>query len=289
MKEHTGWGNLPGLNHSKLGRKKEKHFNISDLCYARIASIMFFSSLNATDCRKPSFPMHWKSPQHLQIQGGLWRFENISDLQCPEFRFPYPARTTALLLLHRFLIKSILNSQLIFFFFPVSNYLILYCCVYRHLNPCRETELQRIPHGSTTMACSGITSEQYWLTKQHSLYTEGFQSSTEEQLCLFSVKITVVWLTFLHSLETINPQIQPILPDTWLWQGPRNVEDFYQYEDEHKSASLSCTKLTARQWSKREWTNLPDQKQLHSEYLHEGWLGRQAQSTVNEVCKQDTP
>lgn len=247
---------------------------------------MLFSSLNATDCSRPSFPMHLKSPEHLQIQDGLWRFENISHLQCPEFRFLYPAKATALLLLHRFLIKSILNSQLIFF--PVSNYLILYCCVYRHLNTCRETEPQRIPHGSTMMACSGITSEQYWLTKQqHSLYTEGFQSSTEEQLCLFSVKIAVVWLTFPHSLETINPQIQPILPDTWLWQGPRNLENFYQYEGEHKSASLSWTK--ARQWSTREWTNLPDQKQLHSESVHEGWLGRQAQSTVNEICKQDTP
>lgn len=181
-----GWGNLPGLNHSKLGWKKEKHFNISDLCYARIASIMFFSFLNAPDCSKPSFSMHWKSPQCLQIQGGLWRFENISHLHCPEFRFLCPAKAIVLLLLHRFHIKFILKSQLIIFF-PVSNYLILYCCVYRHLNPCRKTEPQRIPYGSTMMACSGITSEQYWLTKQqHSLYIEGFQSSTEEQLCLFS-------------------------------------------------------------------------------------------------------
>lgn len=199
----------------------------------------FSSSLNATDCSKPSFPMHWKSPQHQQIQGGLWRFENISHLQCPEFRFLCPTKATVLLLLHRFLIKSILNSQLIFF--PVRNYLILYCSVCRHLNPCRETEPQRIPYGSTMMACSGITSEQYWLTKQqHSLYT-GFQSSTEEQMCLFPVKIAVLWLTFLHSLETINPRIQPILPDTWLWQGPRNLENFYQYEAEGQNISqLPC-------------------------------------------------
>lgn len=58
---------------------------------------------------------------------------------------------------------------------------------------------------------------------------------------------------------------------------------------EDKPGSLSCTKPTARQWSKMERTNLPDQKKLHSEALREGWLGRQAQSTVNEICKQDTP
>lgn len=178
-----GWGNLPGLNHLKLGWKKEKHFNISDLCYVRIASIMFFSSLNAADCSTLSFPMHWKPTQLLPIRGGLWRFENISHPQCPEFRFLCPVKATALLLLHRFLLKSILNPQLIFF--PLSNYLIPYCCVYRHLNPCRETEPQRIPYGSTVMMYSGITSEQHWWQNNNIAYIQKVFKAAQRNNCAF--------------------------------------------------------------------------------------------------------
>lgn len=58
---------------------------------------------------------------------------------------------------------------------------------------------------------------------------------------------------------------------------------------EDQPASLSCTKQKAMQQWKREWTNLPHQNVLHSESLHEGWLRRQAQSTVNKICKQNTP
>ena len=161
------WGNLPGLNHSKLGWKKAKHFHISDLCSTRTESIMFFSPVNATDCSEPYFPMYWKPPQLLQKS--RWAAE-ASKLWCPTCSTQNsgstcPAKAIALLLLPRFLVRRMLNSQLIFFF-PVSNYLTLYCCFYRHLNPCRETEPHKILYGSTMMTCSGISSEQHWLTKQ---------------------------------------------------------------------------------------------------------------------------
>lgn len=69
-----------------------------------------------------------------------------------------PNRAIALLLVPRFLARNNLNSQLTTFSL-VSNYLTLYCCFYRYLNPCREIEPHNILYGSPEMTSSGIFTE----------------------------------------------------------------------------------------------------------------------------------
>lgn len=103
-------------------------------------------------------------------QGGLWRPEDRLTCSAQNSHSTCPTRAIALLCLPRFLVRSMLNSQLMFFV-PVSNYLTLYCCFYRHLNPCRETDPHKILYGSAMRMCSGITSEQCWLTKQQHAQT----------------------------------------------------------------------------------------------------------------------
>ena len=226
------WGNLVGLNHSKLGWKKAKHFNVSDLCSIRTENIIFFSSLNVMDCSEPYFPMYWKPPQL------LWKSRWAAEAWklCPtcsakNSRFSCPTRAIALLLLPRFLVRSMLNPQLMFSF-PVSNYLTLYCCFYRHLNPSRETEPHKILYRNTMTMCSDISFEQCWLTKQSSWtlpYIQEVFKAVHSIICIFfSVGIAVAWLIFPYSLETISPWIQPTLPGTRLQQGPSHLENFYQ-------------------------------------------------------------
>lgn len=123
-------------------------------------------------------------------QGGLWRFENtMFHLQFTEFRFLCSAKATALLLLHRLLIKGILNSQFIFFF-PVSDYLRLYCCFYRPLNPCREREPHRIPYGSTMMVCSGIILNNIgWQNNNIPCIQKVFKAAHRNNCAFFQLKL----------------------------------------------------------------------------------------------------
>lgn len=165
------WGNLSGLNESKLWWKKAKPFNISDLCCDTTEGIMFFCPLNGTDCSEPHFPTYQKPPQHqLKSMGAVEAWKLCPTCSAQNSGSTCSTRAIALLLLHRFFVKSTLNSQLMFFF-PVSNHLKWYFCFYRHLKPCRETEPQKILHGSTMTACSDITSEQFCLTKQQCTWT----------------------------------------------------------------------------------------------------------------------
>lgn len=71
------WQNLPGLNHSKLGWKKAKQFNLSDLC-SWLQWALFSNVLKA-------------STAPTEVEVGCGGFKTMSHLQCPELRFHLPS------------------------------------------------------------------------------------------------------------------------------------------------------------------------------------------------------